>query len=174
MEPIATTPTRARDYAVVTGVYAALTAGVVALAGRRRQEPAPTSPAELALYGGATAGMARLLAKEKVGAWVRAPFVEEPAQGERHPRGRGLRFVAGELLSCTRCLGAWSALTLVGTRALLGPRRARVIATLLALSAANTALQAALTEAQARANRQERAAEREARGAGAAPAPAPV
>lgn len=175
MQPLSATPTRGRDYALVTGVYAALTAGVVALAGRRRAEPAPTSPGELALYAAATTGMARLLAREKVGAWVRAPFVDEPPQGERRPRGRGLRYVAGELLTCTRCLGSWSALTLVGARAVLGPRRARVIVTLLALSATNTALQALLTEFQARSTKEASAAEREQRlseATAATPAPA--
>jgi hypothetical protein len=176
MDPVSATPTRGRDYALVTAVYAAGTAGVAALAGRRRSDPAPTSAGELALYGAATAGLARLLAKEKVGAWLRAPFVDEPPEGERRPRGRGLRYVAGELLTCTRCLGSWSALTLVGARGVLGPRRARVIVTLLALSAANTALQALLTEFQARSSKEASAAEREEHlsqaVARAAPAPA--
>ena len=172
MEPLAATPTRGRDYALVTGAYAALTAGVAGLAGRRREEPAPVSLGEVAVYGAATAGLARLLAKEKVGAWVREPFVDEPPTGERRPRGRGMRYVVGELLTCTRCLGSWSALTLVGARAVLGPRRARVIVTVLALSAANTGLQALLTEVQARSSRQKSAAEREEQLARAAAAAA--
>ena len=160
----------------MTGAYAALTAGVAGLAGRRRADPAPSSAGELVLYGAATAGLARMLAKEKVGSWLRGPFVEEPPDGERRPRGRGLRYVAGELLTCTRCVGSWSALTLVAARGVLGPRRARVIVTLLALSAANTALQALLTEFQARSSKEESAAEREEHlsqaVARAAPAPA--
>ena len=46
--------------------------------------------------------------------------------GERRPRGRGLRRAVGELVTCTRCVGAWSALGIVGLRladAGLGPDR---------------------------------------------------
>jgi hypothetical protein len=71
--------------------------------------------------------------------------------------GQGLRYAVGELLTCTRCLGSWSALTLVGLRA-VAPRPARVAASLLALSAVNNVLQAAMTGVQARASREEEAA----------------
>ena len=75
--------------------------------------------------------------------WVREPFVKTPAEGERRPRGAGARYVVGELLTCTRCLGSWSALTLIGLRA-VAPRKAQVAATLLALSYLNNLLQARL------------------------------
>ena len=52
------------------------------------------------------------------------------------PKGRGLRYVAGELLTCTRCLGTWSALGLVGLR-VARPREARLVAGVLATSAVN-------------------------------------
>ncbi len=63
----------------------------------------------------------------------------------------------GELLTCTRCLGSWSALTLVGLRA-VAPRPAKVAASVLALSTANNVLQAAMTGVQARASREEEVA----------------
>ena len=124
------------------------------VASRRGDDPAPSEPAELLLYGAATAGLARVLGKEKVSSWVRAPFVDEPPEGERRPKGQGLRYAVGELLTCTRCLGSWSALTLVGLRA-IAPRPTRVAATLLALSTANNILQAGMTGFQARASREE-------------------
>lgn len=151
MDPVAATPTAPHDYAALSVGYAALAGAVALLASRRRDDPAPAETAELVLYGAATAGLARILSKEKVTEWVRAPFVETPADGERRPRGAGPRYVVGELLTCTRCLGSWSALALVGLRA-VAPRPARVGATLLALSYANTLLQARLADEQARAD----------------------
>lgn len=157
MDPVAATPTEPRHYAAVTAAYGALVGAVALVASSRRQDPAPADPAELLLYGAATAGLARVLSKDKVSAWVRAPFVHEPADGERTPQGQGFRYAVGELLTCTRCLGSWSALTLVGFRA-VAPRPARVAATLLALTTANNVLQAAITGVQARASREEQAA----------------
>jgi hypothetical protein len=167
MDPVAATPTEPHDYAALSLAYAALAGTVALVASRRREDPAPAEPAELVLYGAATAGLARLLAKEKVTEWVRAPFVETPADGERHPRGTGVRYVVGELLTCTRCLGSWSALSLVGMRA-AAPRQARVAATLLALSYANNLLQARLTEQQEQANAVQAAATEKAAAANAA------
>jgi hypothetical protein len=154
MDPVAATPTEPRHYALVTAGYGALVGAVALVAASRQEDPAPADPGELLLYGAATAGLTRVLSKDKVSSWVRAPFVDEPADGDRRPRGEGLRYAVGELLTCTRCLGSWSALTLVGLRA-VAPRPARVAATLLALSAVNTVMQAGMTGVQARASREE-------------------
>ena len=54
----------------------------------------------------------------------------------RRPKGRRLRYAVGELLTCTRCLGAWSALGLTALR-VSRPRESRVVTTALATSAAN-------------------------------------
>ena len=63
-------------------------------------------------------------------------------QGRRpRPRGRRLRHVVGELITCTRCVGAWSALGLVGLR-LTNPAAGRVVNDVLAVSAMNDWLQA--------------------------------
>jgi hypothetical protein len=154
MDPVAATPTEPRHYALVTAGYGALVGAVALVAASRQEDPAPADPGELLLYGAATAGLTRVLSKDKVSSWVRAPFVDEPADGDRRPRGEGLRYAVGELLTCTRCLGSWSALTLVGLRA-VAPAPARVAATLLALTTANNVLQAAMTGVQARASREE-------------------
>lgn len=150
MDPVAATPTELSDYATTSLVYGVLAGSVALLASRRLEDPAPGDPADLVLYGAATAGLARVLSHEKVTEWVRAPFMVETADGRR-PRGSGKRYLVGELLGCTRCLGSWSALGLVGLRA-VAPRQARVGATLLALTYVNDVLQARLTEEQQEAN----------------------
>jgi hypothetical protein len=127
------------DYAALTGVYGALLGGL-ALAGRRR--PAGReSAAELATLAAATFTLARLLVDEKVETWLRDPFVHRDPSGEERPRGHGLRYAVGELLTCTRCAGAWGALGVVGLRT-VAPAAGRPVTTVLAAKAANDFLQA--------------------------------
>jgi hypothetical protein len=90
------------------------------------------------------------LRHEKVETWLRQPFLKESADGER-PRGRRLRYAVGELLDCTRCMGASSALGLVALR-LRSPAAGRIATTVLAASAGNDVLQTAYSLLCARAN----------------------
>lgn len=153
MEPVAATPTSPADYMAVSAAYAVLGSGVALLASRR-QDGLPTAPTELAVYALGTAGLARVLSHEKVTSWLRAPVMEEPAEGERHPRGTGMRYTLGELMGCTRCLGSWSALGLLGLRA-AAPVPARLAATVLGLSAVNDVAQAVISGSIARASAEE-------------------
>ena len=83
-----------------------------------------------------------MVAKEKIGTWVREPFVEQDADHRPGPpRGRGLRHAVGELLTCTRCVGAWAGLALVSLR-ILSPPAGRIATTVLATSGVNDFLQA--------------------------------
>ena len=76
--------------------------------------------------------------------------VDERPDGRR-PRGRRLRYAVGELLSCTRCMGAWGALGLVALQA-HAPVQGRVVTTVLAASAANDFLQSGFTWLCSRSN----------------------
>src|SRR5205085_8527079 len=119
-------------------VYAALLTGVVyATRGRAREEPIATR--ELIPLSAATFALSKMIATEKVGSWVREPFVDEDGQPPR-PTGRRLRRAIGELVTCTRCVGAWSALGVVGLR-VASPQAGRTVANVLAASAANDWLQ---------------------------------
>lgn len=69
----------------------------------------------------------------------------------------------GELLTCSRCLGTWSALGLVGLR-LAAPTASRPVTAVLATSAANDFLQTAYARMCAQSNAAERAAEASAPG----------
>lgn len=149
MDPVSQTPTKPIDYAALSAGYGALT-GALLVAARSRGAK-PVQPHELPALGLATFALAKLVAKEKVESWVREPFLEERPNGERRPKGRRLRYATGELLSCTRCVGSWSALGLVGLR-LLRPREAGVVVPVLALAAANDWLQSGFTTLCAQAN----------------------
>ncbi|UGS35761.1 DUF1360 domain-containing protein [Capillimicrobium parvum] len=139
MRPVHHTPTKPIDYATLSATYGALL-GTVVLAARDRGVE-PVRAAELAPLGLAAFTLSKLVAKEKVESWVRAPFVDEPS---REPKGSGLRYAIGELLTCTRCLGAWSSLGLVALR-VARPRESRVVTAVLATSAVNDWLQSGFT-----------------------------
>src|SRR4051794_35581510 len=153
MRPVTQTPTEASDYAVLSATYGALLAGTAISA--RAREPIPRG--ELPTIAAATFTLSKLIVHEKVETWVRQPFVEEDDSGKR-PKGRRLRYAIGELLSCTRCTGAWSALALVGLR-LHSPATGRAVTTVLAASAGNDFLHSGFSWLCARASTQEHQAE---------------
>ena len=136
----AQTPTDPEDYAALNAVFGVLLAGVVLAARERAREGEPLSTRDLAVTSAATFALAKVIARERIGLWVREPFVDE-RDGKR-PRGSGIRHAVGELVTCTRCVGAWSALGLVGLR-LTSPGAGRVVNDVLAVSAMNDWLQAA-------------------------------
>ena len=159
MRPVSQTPTEATDYAAAEHHL------------RRRCSPARPSPpaaasrsraAEIPALAAATFTLSKLIVHEKVET-LDPPAVRGGAPGGgKRPRGRRLRYAVGELLTCTRCTGAWSALALVGLR-LHAPATGRTVTTVLAASAGNDFLHAGFTWLCARATTQQREAERAAR-----------
>ena len=128
------------DYAKLNAIYGVLFAGVLAGAYLREDADDQIPMRELVPLGAATFALAKVIAREKIGTWVREPFVDDPG-GERKPRGQRLQRAVGELVTCTRCIGAWSALGIVGLR-VIEPRAGRVVTNVLAASAANDWMQA--------------------------------
>jgi hypothetical protein len=155
VDPVTKTPTKPIDYAALSAGYGALL-GAVVVGARERGGP-PIAHSELPVLGLATFALAKLITKEKVETWVREPFLEERPDGERRPKGRRLRYAMGELLSCSRCMGSWSALGLVGLR-IMRPREAQVVLPLLAASATNDWLQSGFTALCASSNAAQKAA----------------
>src|ERR687886_2434203 len=127
------------DYAAINAVYAALAAGLL-YGTRERAAEDPIAVRELVPLSAATFALAKVIAREKVGTWVREPFVDQVGQAPK-PTGRRLRRAVGELVTCTRCVGAWSALGVVGLR-VASPAAGRTFANVMAASAANDFLQA--------------------------------
>ena len=151
MRPVTQTPTEAVDYAALTALYGALLGADRGDA--RGREPVPRD--ELPVLAAATFALSKLIVHEKVESWIRQPFVDEQA-GRRRPKGRRLRYAVGELLTCTRCTGAWTALGLVALR-LHAPATGRTVATVLAASAGSDMLHAGFQWLCAGANTQEQA-----------------
>ena len=144
------TPTEAVDYAALTSAYGALL-GATAVTAHGR-DPLPRG--EIPVLAAAAFALSKLIVHEKAESWIRQPFVDEQPD-RRRPKGRRLRYAIGELLTCTRCTGAWTALGLVALR-LHAPVTGRTVSTVLAASAGSDMLQAAFSWLCAGANTQER------------------
>lgn len=149
MDDLTQKPVDAHDYATINVVWAGLLTALLG-ATARGGRPGP-SASELPVLGLATFTLTKAVAKEKVGVWAREPLVEPGENGDRRPRGRGLRYVLGELVTCPRCLGTWSSLGLVGLQ-VVRPREGRIVARILATAAINDVLQTSFTLLCAKAN----------------------
>jgi hypothetical protein len=128
------------DYAKLNAIYGVLLAAVVVGTRTRPGARDPIPARELVPMGAATFALSKVVAREKIGTWMREPFVEQDG-AERRPRGTRLRRAVGELVTCTRCVGAWSALGIVGLR-VADPQSGRLVTNILAASAMNDWLQA--------------------------------
>ncbi|MFD4629124.1 DUF1360 domain-containing protein [Streptomyces sp. NPDC058284] len=121
-------------YAAVAATFAAA-AGAFLVVARRRGVVLPerVPPWDVALLGVATYKTARLLTKDKITSFLRAPFTrrsEDTTAGEvmDEPRGSGVRLAVGDLVSCPFCVSAWTASGLLGAY-VLAPRGARLVTT---------------------------------------------
>jgi Protein of unknown function (DUF1360) len=132
------TEARPVDYAAINAVWMSLMAALVA-ASRKRGGTDPITNQELVPLAAATFAVSKAVARERIGTWVREPFVDQ-TEGQK-PKGSRLRRAVGELVTCTRCVGTWSALGVVGLR-VLNPDAGRTVSYILASSAANDWLQA--------------------------------
>jgi Protein of unknown function (DUF1360) len=143
------------SYAGFTVLFNASMGGaLLAAQASGRELPERVSAGDLALIGTATAKLSRLLAKDKVAAFARAPFTElqgkgGPAELEEKPRGKGLRRAVGELVVCPYCLGLWIS---GGFHAglLFAPRGTRLAASVLSALTISDFLQLAYRAAEQR------------------------
>jgi uncharacterized protein DUF1360 len=152
------------DKSVAVGGHAVLTAiyngsvAVFAVSQRRSRRPLPDRmPAgDLVLLSVGTYKLSRLIAKDRIMSFARAPFTrlqgesERPGEVVEEPRGSGLRHAVGELLVCPYCLAQW-----IGTGFLLTylrePRLARTVAASFAIVAGSDLLQEAWVAVDKRA-----------------------
>ena len=91
------------EYATLAGAFWAVF-GAFLLTSRDRL-PDRIRPTDLAALALSTYKLSRLITKEDVTAFVRAPVTED-AEGTR-PKPEGMARVLGELLTCPYCIGLW-------------------------------------------------------------------
>jgi hypothetical protein len=127
------------DGGVPLGGYAVLAttfstgAALFAVVARRRGLTLPerVPPWDVALLGAATFKASRLLSKDKVTSFLRAPFTRRESGSTANevmdePRGSGVRRAVGDLLTCPFCTSAWVAGALVCSYASV-PRATRLV-----------------------------------------------
>jgi hypothetical protein len=126
-------------YGLLMGAFFGGLGGALAAARAGGRELDRPGLADVVLYGLATQKVSRLIAKDKVTSFVRAPFTrfqDTAGHGELEeaPRGEGLRFAIGELLVCPYCMAQW----VVGGLAVghvLAPRTTRLLSAMWAAQA---------------------------------------
>jgi hypothetical protein len=143
------------SYAAFAALFNASFAGALLAAKKAGRElPESVSAGDVVLLGTATHKLSRLVAKDKVTAFARAPFTElqgkgAPAEVEEKPRGKGLRRAVGEMVVCPYCLGLWISGGLhVGM--LFAPRGTRIAASVLSALTLSDFLQIAYRAAEKR------------------------
>ncbi|HZO61176.1 MAG TPA: DUF1360 domain-containing protein [Solirubrobacterales bacterium] len=128
------------EYASLNAVYAVALAGLVAGTHRRGDDVREVLGTELIPLTAATFAVSKMIARERIGSWVREPFVDDPV-GRKRPRGGSVRRALGELVTCSRCVGAWTALGFVGLR-VAHPRAGRTATAVFAVAGLNDFAQA--------------------------------
>ncbi|MEU1710336.1 DUF1360 domain-containing protein [Streptomyces sp. NPDC005706] len=119
-------------YAALASVFAT-GVGTYAVVARRRgvRLPRELPPWDVALLGTATYKVSRLLTRDKITSFLRAPFTRRADEGEAgevmdEPRGTGMRRAVGDLLACPFCTSAWVATALMCSYA-ASPRLTRLV-----------------------------------------------
>jgi Protein of unknown function (DUF1360) len=129
-------------YAAIAATFLGGLSLAAALARARERDPRALRVLDFVTLSAATFKASRTISRDRVGTFLREPFVEgEAGEGDEQPAGEGLQRAIGELVTCTRCVGVWVAAGL-GTAQIVTPRLGRLLTWSLAASAANDFLQA--------------------------------
>lgn len=141
-------------YAALTAIFNTGFAGALLAAKRSGRLPDAVSAQDVVLIGTASHKLSRLVAKDKVTSFLRAPFTEYqgrggPSEVEERARGDGVRRAVGELLICPYCLGLWAS-GAFHAGLLLAPRVTRVAASTLTALTLSDFLQIAYKMAEDR------------------------
>lgn len=139
-------------YAAIMGAFA----GGLAVAGGLAHalgDPREHTWLDLAVLTLASYKAAGTIAPDEVTSFVREPFVEGYAHegGEEPVQTGDLRQAIGELVTCSRCVGTWTAAGLASTQ-VIAPRFGRLLTWSLAAAGANDFLQAGFAALTHKAN----------------------
>jgi uncharacterized protein DUF1360 len=113
------------EYAALAATFGTILAGFLAVAGRR--VPERISLTDTVRIGLASYKVGRLIAKDKVTSFVRAPVTQDPEATE--PKREGAARAIGELLTCPYCIGLWAASGFAYSLVLF-PRQTRLVTTI--------------------------------------------
>jgi hypothetical protein len=144
------------SYAALTTAFGGMMGAALVAAARSGRLPDHVSLGDLALLGVATHKLSRLIARDTVTSWLRAPFTHHEGPGGANelndrPRGEGARLAIGQLIFCPPCIGQWIAGGLVAGW-LNAPRLTRAVAATFTTVAVSDFLNLAYTAARERAS----------------------
>lgn len=126
------------EYATLVTVFSAALGGFLVL-GRNRL-PERIGLGDLARVGVASYKVGRLVAKDEVTSWVRAPVTRDEEAQE--PEREGMARALGELVTCPYCIGLWVSAVLTAALA-VRLRETRVVTTVFGAQAVADFLNAA-------------------------------
>jgi hypothetical protein len=133
------------EYATLATVFGGVLGGFLLLAGRRL--PARIGFGDMARIGLASYKLGRLIAKDDVTAFVRAPVTRGAESGEEEPKGEGVQRALGELVTCPYCLGLWISAGFAYSLVVL-PRQTRFVTTIFGAQALADFLNAGFVRAR--------------------------
>lgn len=126
------------EYATLTTLFSGTLLGFLVLA--RGRLPERIGLGDTLRIGLASYKLGRLIAKEDVTAWVRAPVTQDTEA--REPESEGMSRALGELVTCPYCIGLWIAAGF-SAGVVLAPRQTRFVTTILGAQTAADFLNAA-------------------------------
>lgn len=126
------------EYAALVGVFGTALGGYLALA--RDRLPERIGFADVVRLGLASYKIGRLVAKDDVTTWMRAPVTRD--EDAQEPEREGMARALGELVTCPYCIGLWVSAGLTGALA-LRPRETRLVTTVFEAQAVADFLNAA-------------------------------
>jgi hypothetical protein len=129
------------EYAALTGTYAAVLGGFLVLA--NRWLPVRIGFGDVVRIGLTSYKIGRLVAKDEVTSWVRAPVTQDEEGTE--PKREGAARALGELVTCPYCVGVWTSAGLSCASVLL-PRETRLVTTIFSAQAVADFLNAAFVK----------------------------
>jgi hypothetical protein len=144
------------SYAVIMATFAGGLAGAGAIAHLRGRDPQCQTALDFVVLSAAAFKAAHTVSHDEVTSFIRDPFVRGKAhsgEGEEPVQG-GLEQAIGELVTCSRCVGTWTAAALAATQ-IIAPRFGRLLTWSLGAAAANDLLQAGFAALTAKANQLE-------------------
>jgi hypothetical protein len=132
-----------RAYAGIAATFAGGLAAAGALTRLLDRDPRCSTFLDLVTLSTASFKAARTIARDEVTSFLRDPFVEgEAHEGGEEPVQTGdLQQAIGELVTCSRCVGTWTAAGLAATQ-VLAPRFGRLLTWSLSAAGINDFLQA--------------------------------
>ena len=126
------------QYAALAATFGSVLGGFLVL--ERRRIPERESLGDMIRIGLASYKIGRLVAKDPVTSFVRAPVTEDPDATE--PKREGAARALGELVTCPYCIGLWVASGLSYSLVLF-PRQTRLVTTVFGAQAVADFLNAA-------------------------------